>query len=606
MKYFLILILTIITLHGYTQTNDVVSDWIFHPHYTLPGNASAYPGPFIPNPSVAKPIIEIPGDPVLFHNQFPTDRLTNLLEKQQIPTREFSAELWLCNHVNQPIGITIGLKEKNNTALPYWVLGYYDDTTRFFIGNGQQYTTVTVSNKNPFKKYWHHIVAVVDNQAVKIFLNGREIKKAVTGEFNADNRDQPEIEIAAYTKNEPYMTIPDLLKASRIHKSALSASDIKARYDSLCDRVEQGIVFPELFHFNAGPYLQLARENDIRINWETSETTSAVIRYGEQLPLNQSITIEHKSRIHEATLTELKPATSYFYEIIARNKSGKEISTGVYTFKTATPDSAFTFAVIGDTEARPWINHALGLKIWNERPEFVVNLGDLTDGGKEPHKFEWNYEYFTGITPLASRIPVVPVPGNGEGDLYWYKKYHNLPGNEAYYSYQFGNAEFFLLNSNEREQFKPGGEQYQWLENKLQQSTAQWKFVAHHHAPYSSDENDYGNSWEGKSNLGDLDVREIVPLYEKYGVDIVMFGHLHTYQRTFPIKDNRNADEGVVYIQAGGAGGNLEDFTPNRSWFSSATHRGHHYLIFTIHYNQLIMKMHGIDGQLLDFLEINK
>jgi len=164
-----------------------------------------------------------------------------------------------------------------------------------------------------------------------------------------------------------------------------------------------------------------------------------------------------------------------------------------------------------------------------------------------------------------------------------------------------------MLNSNKRDEFAPGAKQYVWLEEKLKASTAKWKFVAHHHAPYSADEDDYGNSWEGPTDLGDKKIREIVPLYEKYGVDMVFFGHLHTYQRTMPIEANKVSEQnGVIYIQAGGAGGNLEDFAPTRAWFSAKTYRGHHYCTVAVNGSSLSFKMYDTEGRLKDFLELRK
>jgi hypothetical protein len=145
------------------------------------------------------------------------------------------------------------------------------------------------------------------------------------------------------------------------------------------------------------------------------------------------------------------------------------------------------------------------------------------------------------------------------------------------------------------------------LKEQIAQSTATWKFVAHHHAPYSADENDYGNAWEGSSNLGDVHMRQIVPLYEQYGVDMVFFGHLHTYQRSLPIADDLvNEENGVIYIQCVGGGGNLEDFAPARAWFSAKTYRGHHYATITIHSNQLSYKVFDTEGRMKDFLELEK
>ena len=312
--------------------------------------------------------------------------------------------------------------------------------------------------------------------------------------------------------------------------------------------------------------------------------------------------------IHKLVLDDLEPGQQYFYNIKAIDENGNVIESGNLTFATAgNENTPFSFAVIGDTEARPHINDRISKLVWDERPNFIVIVGDLTDGGMEHHKFEWNYEYFQGMNQLTSRIPVFPVAGNGEQDLYWYEKYHDLPGKDGYYSFRYGNAEFFMLNSNLKKEFAPGGEQYMWLEEKLKNSTALWKFVAHHHAPYSADENDYGDSWKGTSALGDPGIRKIVPLYEKYKVDMVFFGHLHTYQRTLPIlEDKINEKNGVVYIQGGGGGGNLEDFAPSRAWFSAKTYRGHHYFTVTVSGSRLEFKMYDSEGRMKDLLDLAK
>jgi len=283
------------------------------------------------------------------------------------------------------------------------------------------------------------------------------------------------------------------------------------------------------------------------------------------------------------------------------------MESGLLSFSTAVRESSsYMFAVIGDTEARPHINDRVSKMVWAERPNFILNVGDLTGGGQKDHKFEWNYEYFQGVTQLASRVAVFPVAGNGESDLHWYNQYHTLP-KQGFYKFHYGNADFFMLNSNVPEDFAPGGRQYKWLEQELMASTARWKFVAHHHAPYSADEDDYGDAWSGVYDLGDPRIRKIVPLYERYGVDMVFFGHLHTYQRTLPIKENRvSKQHGVIYVQGGGGGGNLEDFAPSRAWFSAKTYRGHHYFTITVHESQLNFKMYDTEGRLKDYLDLNK
>jgi 3',5'-cyclic AMP phosphodiesterase CpdA len=282
------------------------------------------------------------------------------------------------------------------------------------------------------------------------------------------------------------------------------------------------------------------------------------------------------------------------------------LSSPALTFQTAVPEERpFAFAVMGDTESRPHVNNAIAQAIWGQRPNFVINVGDLTDGGQEPRRFEWTHEYFPGVGHLAARVPFFSLPGNGDSDLVWYKRYHSLPGQENYYAVSYGNADFFILDSNRS--FAPGSEQYEWLARVLPASDATWKFAAHHHPAYSSDENDYGDTWSGPSNYGDDNVRHLLPLYEENGVDMVFFGHLHTYERSWPIAGGGPVTEGgVIHVQTGGAGGHLEDAAPNRTPFMHTVYRGRHYCMLRIYGGRLEFEMIDMDGRLRDRLVIEK
>lgn len=478
---------------------------------------------------------------------------------------------------------------------------------------------LTQAEVKPWSGYWVHVVATYDGDRMELYLNGRSSGSLPMGARQATAH-APSVEIAAYLAHEPYMQLANLLKQARIYGQCLTAEQVTNRFQELQQQVAKGILFPDLFHFTAGPYLNYPTPNSINIVWETDRPAQTVVRYGAQMPLDRqkSVPQAHLGEqpndapadfVQKITLDGLQAATNYFYEVLCVNSEGDTISSGVLTF--ATPPvaaTAFSFAVIGDTEARPHINDRIAKLIWDERPNFCLNVGDLTDGGQRLAKYQWTYEYFQGMTQLHSRIPVVPVAGNGESDLYWYKKYHALPEPVGYYQFSYGNADFFLLDSNRsKDEFAPGGRQYEWLKQALANSRATWKFVAHHHAPYSADEDDYGNSWQGTSDLGDLRVRQIAPLYEQFGVDMVFFGHLHTYQRTLPIQSGQvRQQNGVIYVQGGGGGGNLEDFAPNRAWFSAKTYRGHHYFTLQIFDNTLSFKMYDAAGNMRDFLELKK
>lgn len=605
------------------QVNSTSLEWWFWPDYTLNRNAKNQIGPRVFAPSSPINPITSKTYPFVFFGQDPTERLTDFAPSNKIPSEQFTVEMWLLYHVNQEVGCFTAYRNKFETIDPAWLIGLYGKEMVFSLKHkGSSFSSMishTIKDRG-WKNYWIYLVGTFDGSSMKLFLNGEMVNEMEVGELVEYAPDQMMLETAAYLTNEPYMQMGDLLKSLRIHDRAINAQEVKAHLEEYQSLVKQGKLYPDLFHYTAGPYLQMVTPSSIGVVWETSEPATHWIEYWEAGGARQTREVSKTTPdteirrlegelISKYTLIELQPGQPYFYEIKSKAASGKEISSGILTFKTAEEHPAsFSFSVIGDTEARPHVNDRVSKLLWDERPDFLLNLGDLTDGGKKDHKFQWNYEYFYGMNQLTSRIPIFPVAGNGEGDLYWFNKYHILPEEgKGYYKFSYGNVDFFMMDSNRKEGFSQNGEQYEWLEEKLSKSTAEWKFVAHHHAPYSSDENDYGDTWKEAGTLGDPKIKEIVPLYEKYQVDVVFFGHLHTYQRTHPIRDEKiSTENGVMYIQAGGAGGNLEDFAPTRSWFSAKTFRGHHYLIVEVFQDQLELRMYDSEGRMKDIYKLSK
>lgn len=365
--------------------------------------------------------------------------------------------------------------------------------------------------------------------------------------------------------------------------------------------------------FLVAPYLQFSTKTSISILWETREPASTLVRFGEARPhvtravLDRSATLAGNRHMHEVLLNGLKPETNYFWQASSVTTAGDTVRSAVYTFKTAVNDSsAYMFALIGDTQRNsrtPWAWEKIADLVWEDRPNFAVLAGDLVDQGLD--KNDWLENFFPKGRPLLSRVPVYPVLGNHEQDASYYYQYVVAPSPEYYYTFTYGNAQFFMIDTNR--DVSEGSEQYDWLEWELAKSKATWKIAVHHHQPYSSDSDDHGDTYQSVSTLGGTDTRKLVPLYERYGLDFCLFGHTHLYERSWPIKDNKiNMKNGVVYINSGGAGGGLEAFAPTRSWFTAELQSVHHYCTFAIFEDNVIFKSIDHEGKMLDAFQMQK
>ncbi|MBI4558438.1 MAG: metallophosphoesterase family protein [Candidatus Hydrogenedentes bacterium] len=349
----------------------------------------------------------------------------------------------------------------------------------------------------------------------------------------------------------------------------------------------------------AGPWLQNVTPTSAVVMWETDAPAPSIVEYGRSATFGQRASSESPASIHEVTLTGLMPETNYFYRAV----SGAATSE-TSTFQTAVrPNSAFAFVVVGDNRTHPENWKRIADRAHAERPNFVLNVGDVVTDGNV--KDQWLTEWILPAAQLMRRVPVYVAIGNHEENSHWFYDYVSYPKPENYYSFDFGNAHFAIIDSNQP--LGPRSPQYQWLDKDLARTRATWKFVAHHHPPYSSDKNDYGDTEKEESARGDDNVRSLVPLYEKHRVDICWYGHIHSYERTWPLRQGAiDEKRGVVYIQTGGGGAPLEEFAPTRSWFTAKVNSNYQYCLVAIHGKTLHMMAYDIDGRLFDVLELKK
>jgi acid phosphatase type 7 len=440
-----------------TLPKPVVEYWNWDQH-DLPRKAETKA---ISLPSLAALEIKLPiivADP-----NFSNQRQTSIY---QIPLIESfleegaTFELLILNHVNQPVGFELLVQ---NGLVPYFAATYFNRMV--ILGSGETHKWEKTEMDIPrWKSYWTHMVITFNNAKAEVFLNGQS---SAIIPFNSSDHSQ--VFLKGFFENEPYMELGDLIKQIRAYQFVLSGNSIFNRFESLKEQIEAGILYPDSFHLNAGPYLNDILPTKAQIVWETDRVSSVNIRYGESNLLEKSIRLEEsEALIRQVVLENLKPGSTYYYQISCKSRDGEEIKSPILTFQTSKPsDLPFMFGIISDTESRPQINRRVGKLLWDERPDFLIHLGDLTDGGQKSRKFEWNMEYFQGIGPLVSRIPIATVPGNGDSDLFWYKQFHPHSGAEAYYRFDYGEASFWMLNSNLKKELQKGGSQYNWLSAEL-------------------------------------------------------------------------------------------------------------------------------------------
>ncbi len=301
-----------------------------------------------------------------------------------------------------------------------------------------------------------------------------------------------------------------------------------------------------------GPYLQSVTTSTIIVVWETDQPSQGEVAYGETEEHGSIVADSTMDTRHAVTLTGLEPYTTYHYRV---ESSGVPLSEEL-TFRTAAgPDQTeFTFVAFGDTQTQHQVHQAVVDRIVTLEPDFVLHTGDLVDlGSAIPY---WKI-FFEVERELAARAPLFPALGNHDRNHPCYFDLFYLPGNERWYTFDYGNARFICLQVDGIADFGPQSEQYAWLEETLAANTQPWLFVYFHIPPYSSSP----DAREGNIR------QTLTPLFEQYGVDVVFNGHHHNYER--------NEVEGITYIVTGGGGGSpsvMEEREPTQAAFAVAYH----------------------------------
>jgi 3',5'-cyclic AMP phosphodiesterase CpdA len=355
--------------------------------------------------------------------------------------------------------------------------------------------------------------------------------------------------------------------------------------------------------YACGPFLLQPSSEQMTVVIDHDKPVIAKLRYG-RADGDFTEAIEHASpaRHHIFVLEGLEAGVEYRYEI----RSGKEHNSEVRTFRTLpkAPDN-YRLIALGDVRTQPQIWHRVSEAIYQREKEalFIIGTGDYPADGQQYQ--QWIDQFFAPGRNLLGHLPIWPAIGNHEktrqaGDHPQDEKSHyfslfELPGNERWYRVDYRYTTLLIIDSNS--QMGPESEQYQWLLNELRSLRNRFTIVAFHHDPVSGGPHNKLQA-DGTPKEWPIDQgrRFLLPLFEMYGVDLVLNGHDHLYERS-----NKN---GVYYVVTGGGGAPLYKINTVENPYQQVTVAAYHYTTLDVSSESIKVTAIDIDGKIIDEFDI--
>jgi len=326
-----------------------------------------------------------------------------------------------------------------------------------------------------------------------------------------------------------------------------------------------------------GPYLQVGNQTSIVLRWRTDVPTNSRVTWGTTFGTYPNTVDSTKfTTEHIVQVSGLTPDTKYYYTIGSATNTLQGAADNYFT--TLPPSNttrkikvmAYGDCGTGSTVQRnvrdAFIIYANANAI---QPDAWLLLGD--NGYNAGLDAEYSSGFFNIYqASLLKNIKLYPAPGNhdysnnttnqGLRNLPYYNTFSvptngeigGVPSNtKAFYSYNIGDIHFVSLDSYGRENGNTtrlydtafGSIQADWLRSDLAANTKKWTVVYFHHPPYTKG----SHNSDAESDLMSIHAK-VAPILERFGVDLVINGHSHCYERSYLIKDiyyNSN-----FYVQA--------------------------------------------------------
>ncbi|XP_043193779.1 acid phosphatase type 7-like [Amphibalanus amphitrite] len=346
----------------------------------------------------------------------------------------------------------------------------------------------------------------------------------------------------------------------------------------------------------------------IQVTYSTFQPVKASARYGtdqpdtlvegSSTPFAQDAAGTHLQYINRVSLPGLCPGERHVYQVL-----GPAGWSEVFWFRAIPEGSDWSprLAVVADMGTNPSTLPFLVNDTREGMYDAVLHVGDFaydmfTDNGTKGD------EFLRQIQPVAAHLPYMTCPGNHEqrANFSNYKNRFSMPGGTEgmYYSFNMGPVHFISISTEFYYFLEYGFEQvfsqYNWLRADLAAANQRsirnvrpWIVLFGHRPMYCSHKPNHAcTEWHDRLRVGEDEFKPALPglehLLVSSGVDLALWAHEHSYQRSWPVRDGTVTDTGgdpyrnpgaPVHITAASAGRSTDKKPENLHWMPWTAYR---------------------------------